>query len=87
MMVPEPQSERFLAGLPSGLTDFKLVSIGGGQQSLDAVVDALQRLPLRRLRLGGLATTTALGPRPVSWPAICPGLMSAAMGLALLAMA
>lgn len=42
---------------------------------------------VRGLRLGGLATTTALGPSPVSWPAICHGLMSAAMGLALLAMA
>jgi hypothetical protein len=42
---------------------------------------------VRGLRLGGLATTAAPGPRPVSWSAICHGLMSAAMGLALLAMA
>jgi uncharacterized protein DUF5134 len=42
---------------------------------------------VRGLRLGGLATTPAPGPRPLSWSAICHGLMSAAMGLALLAMA
>jgi hypothetical protein len=42
---------------------------------------------VRGLRLGGLATTPARGPRPLRWSAICHGLMSAAMGLALLAMA
>jgi hypothetical protein len=36
----------------------------------------------RGLRLGGLATA----PRPVSWSALCHGLMSFGMGLALLAM-
>jgi hypothetical protein len=41
----------------------------------------------RGLRLGGLATTPAPGPRPLSWSALCHGLMSAGMGLALLAMA
>jgi uncharacterized protein DUF5134 len=41
----------------------------------------------RGLRLGGLATTPAPGPRPPSWSALCHGLMSAGMGLALLAMA
>jgi hypothetical protein len=42
---------------------------------------------LRGLRLGGLATTPERGPRPLSWSALCHGLMSAGMGLALLAMA
>jgi hypothetical protein len=42
---------------------------------------------VRGLRLGGLATTPVLGPRPLSWSALCHGLMSAGMGLALLAMA
>jgi hypothetical protein len=41
----------------------------------------------RGLRLGGLATTPAPGPRPPSWSALCHGLMSAGMGLALLAIA
>jgi hypothetical protein len=41
----------------------------------------------RGLRLGGLATTPVPGPRPLSWSALCHGLMSAGMGLALLAMA
>jgi hypothetical protein len=41
----------------------------------------------RGLRLGGLASTPDCGPRPLSWSALCHGLMSAAMGLALLAMA
>jgi uncharacterized protein DUF5134 len=42
---------------------------------------------VRGLRLGGLATTPVVGPRPLSWSALCHGLMSAGMGLALLAMA
>jgi hypothetical protein len=42
---------------------------------------------VRGLRLGSLATTPDRGPRPLSWSAICHGMMSAAMGLALLAMA
>jgi hypothetical protein len=42
---------------------------------------------LRGLRLGTLATAPDPGERPPSWSAICHGLMSAAMGLALLAMA
>jgi hypothetical protein len=42
---------------------------------------------VRGLRLGGLATTPAPGPRPLNWSAVCHGLMSVAMGLALLAMA
>jgi hypothetical protein len=42
---------------------------------------------VRGLHLGGLATTPAPGPRPLNWSAVCHGLMSAAMGLALLAMA
>lgn len=39
----------------------------------------------RGLRLGSLATTP--DPRPFNWSALCHGLMSAAMGLALLTMA
>lgn len=41
----------------------------------------------RGLRLGTLATAPEPGERPLSWSAVCHGLMSAGMGLTLLAMA
>jgi hypothetical protein len=66
-MVPEGQSERFLAALPSGLTDFKLGSIGGWPQALGAVVDALERVPLRRLRLVGLGEVNRFCSASARW--------------------
>jgi hypothetical protein len=41
---------------------------------------------LRGMRVGSLASADA-EPRPLSWTALCHGLMSAGMGLALLTMA
>jgi hypothetical protein len=42
---------------------------------------------IRGMRLRALPSTTAAATRPLNWAALCHGLMSAAMGLALLAMA
>jgi hypothetical protein len=81
---------------PSMETDMAGMTMGSGHLTTAGTISGLLGGYLvlvagwwfvRGLRLRGLATAAVPGPRPVSRPAICHGLMSAAMGLALLAMA
>jgi hypothetical protein len=80
----------------AGMSGMAGMSMGGaGSMSFTAWVSAILGgylvlaaigWVLRGLRISGLAGAGA-EPRPLSWSALCHGLMSAGMGLALLAMA
>jgi hypothetical protein len=72
-----------MPGMPTGSLPYAawISAVLGGYLVLAAIWWVL-----RGLRIGGLASAE-VEPRPLSWSALCHGLMSAGMGLALLTMA